>query len=198
MICGYGLISPTTSHATRSCSMLIDCCLTCINCDEDKLLGKLGQKEGGRQQSDQSYSGAAFFVCSQMGRRRQWCWSSLVEMGKSCFGRIQDWSGLFPHLSLLCWWLRMGFLKKRDFPLNFAIIAISVHLGKMTGCPGQTRPLMWINMSSSWEKICKLIFFQIPVGIWWHWVSRGHYLLVLGGNGTVLGGTDWYLIVLGR
>ena len=57
---------------------------------------------------------------------------------------------------------------------------------KMTGSPGQTRPLMWINMSSSWEKICKLIFFQIPVGIWWHWVGRGHYLLVLGGNGTVL------------
>ena len=23
-------------------------------------------------------------------------------------------------------------------------------------------------------------------------------MLVLGGNGTVLGGTDWYLIVLGR
>jgi hypothetical protein len=28
--------------------------------------------------------------------------------------------------------------------------------------------------------------------------SRGHYLLVLGGTGSVLGGTDWYLIVLGR
>ena len=93
--------------------VLIDYCLTCINCDEDKLLGKLGQKGGECQQSDQSYSEAAFFVCSQMGRRRQWCWSSLVEMGKSCFGRIQDWSGLFPHLSLLlCWWLKMGFLKK--------------------------------------------------------------------------------------
>ena len=61
---------------------------------------------------------------------------------------------------------------------------------KMTGSPSQTRPLIWINMSSSWEKICKLIFFQIPVGIWWHWVSRGHYLLVLGGTGSVLGGTD--------
>ena len=71
-------------------------------------------------------------------------------------------------------------------------------LKKMTGSPGQTRPLTWINMTSSWEKICKLIFFQMPVGIWWHWVSRGHYLLVLGGTGSVLGGTDWYLIVLGR
>ena len=69
---------------------------------------------------------------------------------------------------------------------------------KMTGSPGQTRPLMWINMTSSWEKICKLIFFQIPVCIWWHWVSRGLYFLVLGGTGSVLGGTDWYLIVLGR
>ena len=68
----------------------------------------------------------------------------------------------------------------------------------MTGSPGQTRPLTWINMMSSWEKICKLILFQIPVGIWWHWVSRGHYLLVLGETGPVLGSTDWYLIVLGR
>ena len=30
------------------------------------------------------------------------------------------------------------------------------------------------------------------------WVSRGHYLLVLGGTGSVLGGTDQYLIVLGQ
>ena len=69
---------------------------------------------------------------------------------------------------------------------------------KMTGSPSQTRPLIWINMSSSWEKICKLIFFQIPVGIWWHWASRRHYLLVLGGTASVKGSTDWYLIVLGR
>ena len=62
--------------------------------------------------------------------------------------------------------------------------------GKMTGRPGQTRPLTWTNMALIWEKICKLIFFQIPFGIWWHWVSRGHYLLVLGGTGSVLGGTD--------
>ena len=61
---------------------------------------------------------------------------------------------------------------------------------KMTGRPGQTRPLTWTNMALSWEKICKLIFFQILCGIWWHWVSRGHYLLVLGGTGSVLGGTD--------
>ena len=75
---------------------------------------------------------------------------------------------------------------------------VTVWHWKMTGSPGQTRPLIWINMSSSWEKICKLIFFQIPVGIWWHWVSRRHYLLVLGGTASVLGSTDWYLIVLGR
>ena len=68
---------------------------------------------------------------------------------------------------------------------------------KMTGSPGQTRPLMWINMTSSWEKICKLIFSQILVCIWWHWVNRGHFLLILGGTGLVLGGTDWTLIVLG-
>ena len=75
---------------------------------------------------------------------------------------------------------------------------LSFFFKKMTGSPGQTRPLMWIVMTSSWEKICWLIFFQIPVGIWWHWVSRGHYLLVLGGNGSVWGSTDWYLIVLDR
>ena len=95
--------------------VLIDYCLTCINCDEDKLLGKLGQKGGECQQSDQSYSEAAFFVCSQMGRRRQWCWSSLVEMGKSCFGRIQDWSGLFPYLSLLLLlMIKNGIFKERE------------------------------------------------------------------------------------
>ena len=74
---------------------------------------------------------------------------------------------------------------------------INNSLLQMTGSPGQARPLTWINMTSSWEKICKLILFQIPVGIWWHWVTRGHYLLVLGETGPVLGGTDWYLIVLG-
>ena len=75
------------------------------------------------------------------------------------------------------------------------LIVVSI---KMTGSPGQTRPLMWFDMTSSWEKICKLIFFQILVSIWWHWVSRRHYLLVLGGTASVLGSTDWYLIVLGR
>ena len=50
---------------------------------------------------------------------------------------------------------------------------------KMTGSPGQTWSLMWIDMTLCWEQICRLIFFQIPVGIWWHWVSRGHYLLIL-------------------
>ena len=55
---------------------------------------------------------------------------------------------------------------------------------KMTGSPGQNRPLMWINMSSSWEKICKLIFFQIPVGN--------------GGTESVEGTTRWYLEELGQ
>ena len=69
---------------------------------------------------------------------------------------------------------------------------------KMTGSPGQTRSLMWNNMTSSWAKICKLIFFPILVGIWWYWVSRGQYLLVLGGTESVLGSTGWYLVILGQ
>ena len=91
-------------------------------------------------------------------------------------------------------------LKDQSLPsTNILHILMAINLMiKMTGRPGQTRPLTWTNMALSWEKICKLIFFQIPFGIWWHWVSRGHYLLVLGGTGSVLGGTDWYLIVLGR
>ena len=36
-------------------------------------------------------------------------------------------------------------------------------------------------------KICRLIIFQILVCTWRHWVSRGQYLLVLGGTGSVLG-----------
>ena len=38
---------------------------------------------------------------------------------------------------------------------------------------------------------------QKLVGTWRYWVSRGQYLLVLGGTGSVLGDTDWYLVVLG-
>ena len=98
-------------------------------------------------------------------------------------------------------WLRLRCLPSSSYCLATCSTTLSTkevtkHKTKMTGSPGQTRPLMWINMASSWEKICKLIFFQILVGIWWHWVSRGHYLLVLGGTGSVLGGTYWYLIVL--
>jgi len=59
----------------------------------------------------------------------------------------------------------------RKFSSNFL-----VRITKMTGRPGQTRPLTWTNMELSWEKICKLIFFQIPFGIWWHWVSRARSL----------------------
>ena len=112
------------------------------------------------------------------------------------------------HQASTCFWVKIEKVEYQNLLLVYndpcLIIANNLSLKsnsccwKMTGSPGQTRPLMWINMSSSWEKICKLIFFQIPVGIWWHWVSRGHYLLVLGGTGSVLGGTDWYLIVLGR
>ena len=48
---------------------------------------------------------------------------------------------------------------------------------KMTCSPGQTRSLMWIDTPSNlWAKICQSIFFQILVGTWWYWVSRGQYL----------------------
>ena len=68
----------------------------------------------------------------------------------------------------------------------------------MTGSPGQTRPLMCINiMSSRWAQMCHLIFFQILVCTGWYWISSGRYLLILGGTGSVLGSTDWYLVVLG-
>ena len=40
--------------------------------------------------------------------------------------------------------------------------------------------------------------FQILVCTWWYWVSRGQFLLVLGGTVSVLGGTDWYLVALGQ
>ena len=56
----------------------------------------------------------------------------------------------------------------------------------MTGSPGQTRPLMRINMTLSWAKICKLIFFQILVGTCWYlsyWVYINRYWLVLGCSG---------------
>ena len=80
-------------------------------------------------------------------------------------------------------------------PLNFLFLdgfasstSISSHIAKMKGSPGQTRPLMCINITSSWcAKMCQLVFFQILVCTWWHWVSRGQYLLVLGGTGSVLG-----------
>ena len=33
---------------------------------------------------------------------------------------------------------------------------------------------------------------------WWYWVSKRRYWLVLGGNGSALGSTDCYLVVLGH
>ena len=36
------------------------------------------------------------------------------------------------------------------------------------------------------------------VSTWWYWVSIGQHWLVLGGTGSVCGGTDWYLVELGH
>ena len=33
----------------------------------------------------------------------------------------------------------------------------------------------------------------VLVDTWWYWVSRGRYLLVLGGTGSVEGGNCWYM-----
>ena len=33
---------------------------------------------------------------------------------------------------------------------------------------------------------------------WWYWASRRQYWLVLGGTGSVWGGTGWYLVVFGQ
>ena len=38
----------------------------------------------------------------------------------------------------------------------------------------------------------------ILVDTWWYWVSRRWYWWVLGGTGSVGGGTGWYLVVLGQ
>ena len=38
----------------------------------------------------------------------------------------------------------------------------------------------------------------VLVGTSWSWVSRRRYWLVLGGTGSVGGGTGWYLVVLGQ
>ena len=35
-------------------------------------------------------------------------------------------------------------------------------------------------------------------GLYLYWVSKGQYLLVLDGAGSVEGGTGWYLMVLGQ
>ena len=43
-----------------------------------------------------------------------------------------------------------------------------------------------------------MIFFQILVCTGSYWTIREQYLLILGGTGSVLGGTDWYLVVLGK
>ena len=38
----------------------------------------------------------------------------------------------------------------------------------------------------------------IKVGTCRYWVSIGRYRFVYGGTGSVLGGTGWYLVVLGQ
>ena len=38
----------------------------------------------------------------------------------------------------------------------------------------------------------------VLVSIWWCWVSMARYCLVLGGTGSVWGGTGWSLVVLGH
>ena len=39
---------------------------------------------------------------------------------------------------------------------------------------------------------------MVLVGIWWHWVSRKRYWLILVGTGSAWSGTGWYLVVLGQ
>ena len=43
-----------------------------------------------------------------------------------------------------------------------------------------------------------MIFFQIPFGNWWHWVSIRRYWWVLDCTWSLEGGTDCYLVVLGQ
>ena len=83
---------------------------------------------------------------------------------------------------------------------------------KITGSPGQTRPLISISITSSWwAKIWQLILFQILVcylvvlsqfkvvlvGTWRYWVSIRWYWLVLGCTRLVWGRNGWYFISRG-
>ena len=38
----------------------------------------------------------------------------------------------------------------------------------------------------------------LMVGTWCYWVSMGRYWLVRGGNGSVWGSPDWFLVVMGQ
>ena len=42
------------------------------------------------------------------------------------------------------------------------------------------------------QKQCRLVL----VDTWWYWVSMKRYWLVLGGTGSVDGGSGWFLEVL--
>ena len=39
---------------------------------------------------------------------------------------------------------------------------------------------------------------SVLVDTWWYWVSVEKYWLIYYGAGSVEGGTDWYLVVLGQ
>ena len=39
---------------------------------------------------------------------------------------------------------------------------------------------------------------SVLVDTWWYWVSMEWYWLIYDGTGSVEGGTDWYLVVLGQ
>ena len=82
----------------------------------------------------------------------------------------------------------------------------------MTYSPCQTRPLMWIDTTStwwtvSWDFVLLGQYRAALVGTWYYWVSIGWYwwYLValhlcksqLVGTGSVDGGTGWYFVKTG-
>ena len=41
-------------------------------------------------------------------------------------------------------------------------------------------------------------YWAVLVDAWWYWDSMEWYWLIYDGTGSVKGGTDWYLVVLGQ
>ena len=110
-------------------------------------------------------------------------WSSTVKNWNSLICRLDEEVG-----SLLCCSQMLELGRVGDYwTWNTLPIVILFFLDITTTITTKDLP-----------KICRLIIFQILVCTWRHWVSKGQYLLVLGGTGSVLGGTDWYLVVLGQ